>query len=47
MKSFFHEGWDINHSTLEPEIVGCASGELLGQWGDSPAESASPAPRMN
>ena len=32
MKAFLHEGWEINHATLEPEIVGCESADLLGRW---------------
>ena len=39
--AFLHEGWAINHATLEPEVVGCASTELLGRW-DSGCPNPSP-----
>ncbi len=32
VKAFLRERWDVDHATLEPEIVGCASTELLGSW---------------
>jgi len=49
MRSFLHEGWEINHATLEPEIIGCKSAELLGRWdadcSGSIAPSSPEAPR--
>lgn len=32
IKEFMHEGWEVSHSTLEPEVVGCADPSLLGRW---------------
>jgi cobalt-zinc-cadmium efflux system protein len=32
IRAFLHDGWGIEHATLEPEIVGCDSPELLGRW---------------
>jgi cobalt-zinc-cadmium efflux system protein len=38
IKSFLHERWKINHSTLEPEIGVCAHPGLLGCWDTEPHE---------
>jgi cobalt-zinc-cadmium efflux system protein len=32
IKEFLHDNWDINHSTLEPEVTECERSELLGRW---------------
>jgi cobalt-zinc-cadmium efflux system protein len=32
IKEFVHERWEVNHSTLEPEVVGCSDTSLLGNW---------------
>jgi hypothetical protein len=32
MRAFLNEGRKINHTTLEPEIVGCESTDRLGRW---------------
>ena len=32
IKEFLHEQWEINHATLEPEVLGCEQPELLGRW---------------
>ena len=44
MKAFLNEGWEINHTTLEPEVVGCESAELLGRWEPPHNNSAAPSP---
>lgn len=36
VKEFLHEGWEINHATIEPEVAGCEPAELLGRW-ETPA----------
>jgi len=35
VKAFMHERWEVSHSTLEPEVVGCEDTSLLGQWDPS------------
>ena len=35
LKEFLHEQWEINHATLEPEVLGCEQPELLGRWEQS------------
>lgn len=37
IKEFLHEQWEINHATLEPEVLGCEQTELLGRWEQSQA----------
>lgn len=32
IKNFMHAEWEVTHSTLEPEVVGCADPSLLGRW---------------
>ena len=32
VKAFLHEEWEIDHATLEPEVVGCEDPTLLGRW---------------
>ena len=32
LKEFLHDQWEINHATLEPEVLGCEQPELLGRW---------------
>jgi len=34
IKAFLHEEWDIDHATLEPEVVGCEDPALLGRWAE-------------
>jgi len=47
LKEFLHEEWEINHATLEPEVLGCEHTELLGQWEPSHTdEPAALAPAM-
>jgi cobalt-zinc-cadmium efflux system protein len=44
LKTFLHEEWEINHATLEPEVLGCEQTGLLGRWEqpktDEPTASA-------
>jgi len=37
IKAYLHEQWEINHATLEPEVLGCGQPELLGSWAQSGA----------
>jgi hypothetical protein len=39
IKVFLHDGWAINHATLEPEIHPCEGADLLGRWGDTSADA--------
>ncbi len=32
LKNYLHENWNINHSTLEPEVEACEDPALLGHW---------------
>lgn len=32
IRLYLHEHWGIDHSTLEPEVLGCSSTDLLGRW---------------
>ena len=32
IKGFLHERWDVTHSTLEPEVEGCATREMFPGW---------------
>jgi hypothetical protein len=36
MKVFLEAEWGVNHATLEPEVIGCGNGKLLGRWDQSP-----------
>ena len=36
IKVFLEAEWGVNHATLEPEVIGCGNGELLGRWDRSP-----------
>jgi cobalt-zinc-cadmium efflux system protein len=46
MKVFLEAEWGVNHATLEPEVIGCGNGDLLGRWDQSPnaARTGSPPP---
>ena len=35
IRAFLHDHWHIQHSTLEPEVNGCGSDEMLGKWNRS------------
>ena len=35
VKGFLHEEWNIDHATLEPEVVGCEDPALLGRWAEA------------
>lgn len=39
IRCYLHEHWGIHHCTLEPEVVGCSSTELLGKWEPRPQVS--------
>jgi len=39
LKAYLHEQWEINHATLEPEVVGCEQPDLLGRWERPPADN--------
>jgi cobalt-zinc-cadmium efflux system protein len=32
VKAMLRREWGVNHATLEPEVLGCGSGETLGRW---------------
>jgi cobalt-zinc-cadmium efflux system protein len=45
MKVFLEAEWGVNHATLEPEVIGCGNGDLLGRWDQSPrAAGTVPSP---
>ena len=32
IKVFLGAEWGVNHATLEPEVIGCGNGDVLGRW---------------
>jgi len=39
LRAYLHEQWEIDHATLEPEVVGCEQPDLLGRWVQAPADN--------
>ena len=39
IKVFLHDGWAINHATIEPEINPCEGADLLGRWGNTSTDA--------
>lgn len=47
LKEFLHEQYEINHATIEPEVLGCKQPDLLGRWPQTHSdESTASSPSM-